>query len=433
MSRHAAGRSAKAELLGQMQLARSRTDELFDIVRPEALYDRPIAERHRIIFYLGHLEAFEWNMACAGIFGMKPFNREFDHLFAFGIDPVDGNLPSDTPGDWPEEEEIRRYNRRVRDAVDECLRRASEHEVFWAAIEHRLMHAETLAYILHRLPQESKRLELRFVEADHSQLERRQVEIPSGLVTLGVNTESSGPFAWDNEFEAHQVMVPGFSIDRYKVTNAQFAEFVRAGGYSQRRFWGEHAWNWITSAGIRHPSFWKLQGSTWLSRSMFGEIPFQASWPVYVSHAEAEAYARWRGKSLPTEAQFHRAAFGAPDREERLYPWGNESPQPRHGNFDFARWDASPVDAHPAGDSAFGVAGLVGNGWEWTSTVFKPFPGFRPAAYYPGYSANFFDGKHYVLKGGSPRTASLLLRRSFRNWFQPFYPNIYASFRCVEN
>jgi formylglycine-generating enzyme required for sulfatase activity len=91
------------------------------------------------------------------------------------------------------------------------------------------------------------------------------------------------------------------------------------------------------------------------------------------------------------------------------------------------------VDAHPAGQSAFGVAGLVGNGWEWTSTKFGPFPGFEAFPFYPGYSANFFDGEHYVMKGASSRTASLLLRRSFRNWFQPFYPNIYAGFRCVEN
>ena len=432
MSRNIAGRS-KEELLGQLQYARSRTDTLFDLVQPEALYDRPIAERHRSVFYLGHLEAFEWNMICAGTFGMKAVNAEFDRLFAFGIDPTDGKLPADAPGDWPGEEEIRGYNRRVRDAVEKCLSRASDLKVFRAAIEHRLMHAETLAYILHRLPSASKRLEPVLLEAAHYPPASRQVEIPPGTATLGITQESSGPFGWDNEFEGHQVAVPAFSIDQHKVTNGQFAEFVRAGGYRQRRFWSEPAWEWITSSGIRHPRFWKLRGSDWLSRSMFGDIPFQSSWPVYVSHAEATAYARWKGKSLPTEAQFHRAAFGTPEGTERTYPWGSTPPQHRHGNFDFARWDPSSVGVHPAGDSAFGVAELVGNGWEWTSTIFKPFPGFQPLPFYPGYSANFFDGKHYVLKGGSPQTASSLLRRSFRNWFQPYYPYIYASFRCVEN
>jgi formylglycine-generating enzyme required for sulfatase activity len=167
---------------------------------------------------------------------------------------------------------------------------------------------------------------------------------------------------------------------------------------------------------------------------MFADIPFQPNWPVYVSHAEAEAYARWNGNDLPTEAQYHRAAFGAPDAsEERPFPWGAESPQERHGNFDGREWDPLPVDAHPAGDSAFGVSGLVGNGWEWTCTPFAPFPGFQAFDFYKRYSADFFDGKHYVLKGASSRTAAILLRRSFRNWFQPLYPNIYAGFRCVEN
>jgi formylglycine-generating enzyme required for sulfatase activity len=125
-------------------------------------------------------------------------------------------------------------------------------------------------------------------------------------------------------------------------------------------------------------------------------------------------------------------AYGTPLGEELDYPWGEEAPSPQRGNFDFASWDPTPVQAHPQGNSAFGVADLLGNGWEWTSTVFGPFPGFRSFSFYPGYSASFFDGKHFVMKGGSPRTAACMLRRSFRNWFQPHYPYMYAKFRCVE-
>lgn len=164
---------------------------------------------------------------------------------------------------------------------------------------------------------------------------------------------------------------------------------------------------------------------------MFAERPLPLEWPVYVSHAEATAYARWTGKKLPTEAQFHRAAYGTPDGGERAYPWGSQPHGSSCGNFDSQRWDPAPVTAYPAGSSAFGVAGLVGNGWEWTSTLFAPFPGFQPFAFYPGYSANFFDSKHYVMKGGSARTAASMLRRSFRNWFQPNYPYVYAGFRSV--
>ena len=166
---------------------------------------------------------------------------------------------------------------------------------------------------------------------------------------------------------------------------------------------------------------------------MFEEVPLPLDWPVYVSHAEAAAYARFVGKSLPTEAQFHRAAYGTPEGVEREYPWGDAPPDVGRGNFDFQRWDPVAVGSYPGGRSAFGLEDTLGNGWEWTSSLFAPFPGFEPFPFYRGYSANFFDGKHYVMKGASPRTAACMLRRSFRNWFQPHYPFVYASFRCVSN
>ena len=184
--------------------------------------------------------------------------------------------------------------------------------------------------------------------------------------------------------------------------------------------------------GIRHPAFWKRVGNRWYLRAMFDEVPLPLTWPVYVSHAEASAFARWVGKLLPTEAQWQRAAYGTPQGSERMYPWGTEAPGRVHGNFDFQSWDPAPLSAFPENRSAFGVSGMLGNGWEWTSSVFEPFSGFEPFAFYPGYSANFFDGQHYVAKGGSARTAGCMLRRSFRNWFQPHYPYVYAGFRCVN-
>jgi formylglycine-generating enzyme required for sulfatase activity len=164
---------------------------------------------------------------------------------------------------------------------------------------------------------------------------------------------------------------------------------------------------------------------------MFDLLPLPKQWPVYVSQAEASAYARWAGRNLPTEAQWQRAAYGTPEGRENPYPWGEVPPHSGLGNFNFCGWDPVPLGAFPENRSAFGVMGLLGNGWEWTSTVFAPFPGFRAFACYPGYSADFFDGKHFVLKGGSARTAACMLRRSFRNWFQPHYPYVHAGFRCV--
>jgi len=166
---------------------------------------------------------------------------------------------------------------------------------------------------------------------------------------------------------------------------------------------------------------------------MFEEIPLPMDWPVYVSHAEAAAYARWVGKTLPSEEQWHRAAYGRPDGGENQYPRSGEAPGHDLGNFDFQRWDPAPVNAYPHGRSAFGVEGMLGNAWEWTTTVFGPLPGFEPFPFYRGYSADFFDGKHFVMKGGSARTAACMLRPSFRNWFQAHYQYVYAGFRCVNS
>ncbi len=435
--------TVRHELLDRLADARTNTDRLFDLVKPEFLYDRPIAERHRIIFYIGHLEAFDWNLLRERAIDAEPFHPEFDRLFAFGIDPVGGGLPSDLPKDWPPVSEVREYVARVRQALDEGLeaRMLSEtpgHEfpltlLLQVAIEHRLMHAETLAYMLHQLPLDRKNPPQLKPELVLGPGIPTTIEIPAGRATLGLRREDSGSFGWDNEYEEHLVDVPAFAIDQYPVTNQQFLEFVTAGGYENPDFWAPGSWDWKTKNNITHPGFWRNHAGVWYFLGMFEEVPLPMGWPVYVSHAEASAYARWAGKSLPSEAQWHRAAYGTPDGQERPYPWGTEPPTPTRGNFDFQRWDPTPVGAFPDGQSAFGVMDLAGNGWEWTSTLFGPFPGFEPFPFYRGYSADFFDNKHFVMKGGSARTAASMLRRSFRNWFQPHYPHVYAGFRCVSH
>src|SRR5262249_45799669 len=258
------------------------------------------------------------------------------------------------------------------------------------------------------------------------------IAIPAGPVTLGSRRDDPDTFGWDNEFEAQTVDVPAFSIDQYKVSNQQYLEFLAARGYARPEFWTQEDWAWRSQNNISHPGFWRRHADAWYFLGMFEEVPLPLDWPVYVSQAEASAYARWARKDLPTEAEWQRAAYGTPEGKHRQYPWGSEPPSPTRGNFDFQRWDPTPVGAFPEGRSAFEVVDMAGNGWEWTSTRFAPFPGFEPFPFYPGYSAGFFDDKHFVMKGGSARTAACMLRRSFRNWFQSHYPHVYAGFRCVS-
>jgi ergothioneine biosynthesis protein EgtB len=435
------------QLLMDLAEARVRSDELFQLLRDEAFYDRPIPERHRIIFYLGHLEAFDWNLLHERLFSIPSSSAELDQLFAFGIDPVGGGLPDDQPKDWPSLTQVRQYAARTRSAIDAGLEKLqgrlydsqaegsdfSPKTLLHVAIEHRLMHAETLAYMWHQLPYDRKIAPVNPQAVQPTTTAApAMISIPAGMATLGL-LRSDETFGWDNEFDQYAIPVPAFEIDEFKVTNQQFLEFIQAGGYENSAYWSPADWEWKTANNIQHPVFWKQNGGAWLYRGMFSEVPLPLNSPVYASQAEASAYARWVGKSLPTEAQWHRAAYAGKNEQENQYPWGSQRPQKKIGNFDFQYWDPVAVNAHPAGRSAFGVSDLLGNGWEWTSTEFAPFPGFNAFSFYPGYSANFFDGKHFVMKGGSARTAACMLRRSFRNWFQPHYQYVYAGFRCVRD
>lgn len=397
------------DFLAELQSARHSTDELFALLAPDALYDRPIPERHRLIFYLGHLEAFDWNLICRTTLDVASFHPSFDRLFAFGIDPEPGKQSSDSASDWPGVKEVDEYNRRTRATIDDLLAQVPD-QIAQVAIEHRLMHAETLAYLMHNLPRDKKVAPATAaVQDEASAPSAEMVDIPAGPATLG---RSRDRFGWDNEFDEHTVDVPAHRVAKYKVTNGEYLDFVRE--------------------GAPPPHYWTDAGGRRMYRGMFETIPLPLDWPVYVTHSEATAYANWRGKALPTEAQFHRAAYGSQDGAEHEYPWrANRYVPPRV--FDFARWDPAPVTATPELDSPLGVAQTVGNGWEWTSTRFGPFPGFEPFPFYPGYSRNFFDDAHYVMKGASPRTARRFLRRSFRNWFRPDYPYVYGTFRLVEN
>ncbi len=429
-------------LCARLRAARQRTDSLFALLPDEALRARPVPERHRLIFYLGHLEAFDSNLILRDSLGRESRRPELDRLFAFGIDPLATDLPSDQPSDWPHLVDLRRYNACQRVAVDAAIATTpflrpvhTNLQNGWAvnlAIEHRLMHAETLAYLIHQLPYDLKPTGPHPPLSAVAHAPTRTVEIPAGRARLGL-ARALAPFeAWDNEYEAHDVDVEAFAIESHDVTNADFLDFVCEGGYQERSLWTDEDWAWVQSLGREHPPFWVRTAGAWRYRAMFADVPLGLAWPVYVSQAEAAAFARWRGRALPTEAQFHRAAYGTPEGRERSYPWGEAPPVGRRGVFHFQQWDPSAVGTHRGGDSAWGVSDLVGNGWEWTSTPMAPFPGFEPLPFYRGYSADFFDGRHYVMKGGSPRTDASLLRRSFRNWFQPHYAYAYATFRCVE-
>jgi ergothioneine biosynthesis protein EgtB len=429
------------DVLQRWRDGRAFTRVLFDQLLPEDLwFDNPIPIRHPFVFYEGHLAAFVVNTLVKGALGRPGVDAMFERLFERGIDPKDVGLGATFA--WPTRARVADYVRRAEAAIEDAITtvvrdaprnpRPERNEALHAIVEHELMHQETLLYMLRELPTAAKRrpANLEALQVGGTPPAPRSVVIPAGRATLGLDRES-GTFAWDNEFPRVVSDVPGFEIDVFPVTNADFLEFVEAGGYREASFWDESDFNWIHGEGMAHPHAWVKREDGWFCRAQFEDVPLPLAWPVWVSRAEAAAYARFRGRRLPTEAEWHRAAFGRPDGRENPVPWGDGVADTRHGNFGVARFDPVPVDSFPSGASAFGVHDLMGNGWEWTASPFQPFPGFRPMVSYPQYSADFFDDDHAVLKGASPVTALPLVRRTFRNWFRTQYPFVFAKFRTA--
>ena len=438
-------RAVSREDLGAWyRLNRIRSTALFDMLDAETYLWRPIPLRNPIVFYEGHLPAFSANTLVRKGLGYPPVHPRLDRLFARGIDPEDETSAQPRVQDvWPSRAEVLDYGREVDGRILAALRQIEldrrdntllrRGEAVYALLEHEAMHQETLLYMWHELPHGCKRLPdggLAKPVVGSEPPAPQRVAIPQGVATLGANPNEIS-FGWDNEFPLCPLDVTEFEIDVYNVTNRQFLAFVEAGGYGDPSWWNPEGWAWVQEKKIQHPRFWARHDGRWFWRGMFADIPLPSAWPVYVSHAEACAYARWTGSRLPTEAEYHRAAYGTREGGERPLPWGDGVPDASRGNFDFAHWEPVPVGSYPAGASAWGVQDLVGNGWEWTSTPFAGFPGFEPMASYPEYSADFFDTRHFVLKGASPATAKELIRRSFRNWFRPTYPYVYATFRTV--
>ena len=419
-----------------LERAWERSDRLFDLLAEDAMLAQPIPLRQPFVFYLGHLPAFAWNSLGRRVLGQPALNSSFEQLFERGIDPVgvDAYVPANS---WPAWQEVEAYRDHVRTALRSALEDAafprSGEEVLRMVFEHELMHQETLLYMMQQLPFDQKRR-----PSDHPPLPRGdgagagRVGVPGGQVILGT-ARGSIPFGWDNEFPTCPVEVSEFEIDATPVRQSEFLRFVKAGGYEERRWWDDKGWTWRIRRAMSHPLFWERAARGWVCRTLFEEVPLEdvSDWPVYVSWAEAAAYARWRGGRLPTEAEFHRAAYGSDSPSVRPFPWGAAPPSTERGTFGFNTWSPTPVGSHPAGASERDVLELVGNGWEWTGSAFAPFEGFERMASYPAYSADFFDGQHFVLLGASWATDAQLIRRSFRNWFQPNYPYVFAKFRCV--
>jgi iron(II)-dependent oxidoreductase len=303
--------------------------------------------------------------------------------------------------------------------------------VYQMVLQHEYQHNETILQTL-QLKQGSPYTPVVRLSPpiERAEIARDMVWFPGGTVDIGTDDRSA---AYDNERPAHPVDLPPFWIDRAPVTNAEFADFIEAGGYSTRAYWSEAGWAWVKTSGARSPMYWTRAGDGWHSRSMDHSAQVEPDHPVcHVSYHEAEAYARHAGKRLPTEFEWEAAASWTPSEAKLSYPFGEQPPTQDLANLDQLSFGTRAVGSYPRNVSPLGCYGMIGDVWEWTSSDFAGYPGFQSFPY-SEYSEAFFGSDYKVLRGGSWATRPGAIRSTFRNWDYPIRRQIFSGFRCARD
>lgn len=423
--------------------ARTRTLSLMSDLDDEQLMGPPLAIVNPPLWEIGHVGWFQefWNLRYPrrqnGTGERAPRIEGADELYN------SSEVAHDTRWELPlpSRPETLSYLRIVLDDVLENLHASEEANgaayFMQLATSHEDMHGEAFTYTrqTHGLcvPPGARRDPALLAGQPSGPLDG-EVEVPGGTYMLGATPET--PFVFDNEKWAHPVEIAPFRIARAPVTNAQFAEFVDGGGYECRELWSEEGWRWRSDAGAEHPVYWQGGRGAW-QRRFFDEVePLPPHQPVvHVNWHEAQAYCRWAGRRLPTEAEWELAASAEPagggggfTSSKRTYPWGDEPPSAEQANLDQAIPGCVDVAAFPAGESAFGCRQMVGNVWELCESEFRPFPGFVVDPYRE-YSEPWMGGDHRVLRGGSWATPGRMLRNTWRNYAIPPRNDLFAGFR----
>ncbi len=471
----------RQKVAGDLEAARTRSLGLLDPLDDDGLRRQHSPLMSPLVWDLAHIGNFEELWLLREVAGAAPIDPALDDIYDAFRHPRRRRpaLPLLGPA------AARRYIAEVRGRVVDTLEGAdldgdparpllAGGYVYGMVVQHEHQHDETMLATLALMGEPGYRP---LAPAPPARAPERgaplsgDVLVPAGPFVMGTDDDA---WAYDNERPAHVVDLPAFRIDAAPVTNGRYAEFIADGGYDERRWWTEEGWAWRVKADLFAPEFWRAEGDGRWSRLRFGwreDVPLDE--PVqHVCWYEADAYARWAGKRLPTEAEWEKAASWSPEGTKRRWPWGDDEPTPapaspapgrsglvspapgrsglvspapgrsglvspapgRSGlaNLDGRHFRPAPVGAYPAGASAYGCHQMIGDVWEWTSSDFGPYPGFASFPYRE-YSEVFFGPGYKVLRGGSWAASPLAVRTTFRNWDYPIRRQIFAGFRCAAD
>ena len=417
--------------------ARERTRFLLESISEEDLLAQHDPLMSPLIWDYGHIGNYEELWLLKRAHGMALSERELYDMYDASLHPREErpslNLLNRKDADL--------YLGAVRKAVLQSLEDAHLDGgdplldggfVYNMILQHEYQHNETMLQTIQLKEGEPYRPEALDKLPIGGAAEEEMVRIPGGEFVMGTDDRI---WALDNERNSHSVGLPDFLIDKTPVTNAAFIEFVEDGGYEREGLWDSTGWRYIREGGITSPKHWyqPKPHSWWTERFGFHEPLNPAAPAVHVSWYEADAYARWADKRLPTEAEWEKAASWDPETEtKRLYPWGDEAPTLERANLDQLAFSVAEVGAFPQGASAYGVLGLIGGVWEWTASALYAYPGFE-AFPYREYSEIFFGPDYKVLRGGSWATRPGAIRNTFRNWDFPIRRQLFCGFRCARD
>ena len=454
----------KHQLIEALRETRARTVELIADLTDKQLMGPRLQIVNPLRWEIGHVAWFQEFWVLRHLGRQPPILERADELYD------SARVAHDTRWDLPlpRIDETLAYMRQILERVIEQTNREStvlrgaegydEDYFLHLVLFHEQMHDEAITYTRQTLKFPPPAIGIAKMEGDQVAVEKARpaeqnpdltrsdnvnyltgdAEIPGGKFMLG--SSSAEGFVFDNEQWAHEVEIAPFAISKTALTNAEFKSFVEDAGYRRSELWTPEGWQWRANVGAEHPVYWRPEGNGRCLRRNFDEwVPLEERLPViHVNWYEADAYCRWSGRRLPTEAEWELAAAGEPMTEgrstsvrKRAFPWGEDPPTPDCANLDWRAMGCVSVDALPAGDSAFGCRQMIGNVWEWTATSFGPFPGFAPGPY-KEYSQPWFDN-HKVLRGGCWVTRSQLIRNAYRNFYTPDRRDIWAGFRtCAK-
>ncbi|HEY4304325.1 MAG TPA: ergothioneine biosynthesis protein EgtB [Gemmatimonadaceae bacterium] len=426
----------REEIIARMTEARERTLALVETLSEDDVHRQHDVLMSPIIWDLGHIAHFEelWlvrNLEGPVEFGEMPgIYNPFEHPRR-----VRGQLQ------LPSLDEVKTLMSQIRERVlarlalvdlDSANPLQRDGYVYAMVLQHEYQHNETFLQTL-QLKQGGPYHATRVYEPP-----RRRVPSDGSMVTFSGGRVEFGTddraVAYDNERPRHESEMAPFAIDVYPITNGDYLQFMREGGYTREDLWSADGWKWSREANVNAPMYWMRDGDDWCMRVMDQVTPVDADRAVcHVCYHEADAFARWAGKRLPTEAEWEVAAgWDEGHKRMRRFPWGDEAATPERANVDQLAFNVAPLGAYASNKSPLGCYGMIGDVWEWTSSDFLPYPGYETFPY-PEYSEAFFGNEYKVLRGGSWATRPGVIRNSFRNWDYPIRRQIFSGFRCARD